>query len=353
MQLHSYDPLTREPSGTAGAPQVSIVVLNWNGRDDTLACLGSIAQSSYPAVKVIVADNGSEDDSVSRIRGAFPAVQLMENGANLGFAAGNNRGIEAALAQGAEFVLLLNNDALIAPGALEALLADAAQHPRAGVFSGRIVFGDGSNRIWYAGARWHADRQFFEHVGYGKPDGDEYAQPGLTDYASGCAFFVRAEVFKAIGLLDERFFLTYEESDFCYRARGAGFECRYVPAARFEHKVSASFGGESTPLHDYFYTRNLLLWAERHLPKGEFLRLLGRTLREILGLDPEPRRLLGSPRRLLWALTVAGKRALGRGQTRGQRARYLGLRDYLTRRFGDCPQEVRGLCKAPVAQGPA
>lgn len=332
-------------ANAASPPVVAIIVLNWNGRDDTLACLASISATAYPALRVIVADNGSADDSVARIRSSFPSAQVIENGGNLGFAAGNNRGIEAALAMGAQFILLLNNDALINPSALPALLAAAQAHPEAGVFSGRIVFGDGSNRIWYAGARWHRDKQYFEHIGYGEPDGTRFAQPGLTDYASGCALFARAEVFRQIGLLEERFFLTYEETDFCYRARAAGFACRYVPEARFEHKISASFGGESTPLHDYFYTRNILLWGERHLPKGDFLRLLGRTTREVLGVAPESHRLLLSPRHLLWALTVSGKRALGRTQTASQRARWLGLRDYLTRRFGDCPQEVRTLGK--------
>lgn len=324
-------------------PRVGVVVLNWNGGRDTLDCIQSIQQSRCRFDLVVLADNGSTDGSVAAVREKFPDVVIVENGSNLGFAAGNNRGIQVALDRGADFVLLLNNDATIDAAALSHLLDAATTYPKAGVFSGKILFADGSRRLWYAGARWQRDKQFFEHVGYGQEDAEQYSIPSVTDYASGCAMFVRADVFKQIGLLDERFFLTYEESDFCYRARSAGYESMYVPDAVFEHKVSASFGGENTPLHDYFYTRNILLWAERHLSRREFFRLLMTRLREVLGVSSKAGHLISAPRRLLWVLQAAGRRACGRAPTPSLRARYLGLRDYLLRRFGDCPQEVRDL----------
>lgn len=329
------------------AARIAAVVLNWNGGQDTLDCLASLNASARPFDTVIVADNGSTDGSVQRIRDRFPNVIVVENGLNLGFAGGNNRGIRVALERDSDFVLLLNNDATLDVTALGELLAAVSAHPEAGVLAGKIFFADGSRRLWYAGAKWHGHKQYFEHVGYGQVDGQMYSAATATDYASGCALFARSEVFRKIGLLDERFFLTYEETDFCYRARAAGYEILYVPEARFEHKISASFGGESTPLHDYFYTRNILLWGERHLSRKDFVRLLGKTAREVVGLPPKAYALAATPRRLLWALRTAGRRAVGLTDSPSVRARFLGLRDYLSRRFGDCPQEVRDLCRLP------
>lgn len=325
--------------------QVAIVVLNWNGCEDTLACLRSLSALRYAAYKVVVVDNGSTDDSLTNLRSydsEFP-LTIVETGKNLGFAGGNNVGIRLALEHGPQFVLLLNNDALIHPDAISSLVSAAETNPGAGVFSGKIFFGTERDRIWYAGARWDETRQIFRHVGYGESDCGGFSEPGPTDYASGCAMFVRAEVFGKIGLLDEDFFLTYEETDFCYRARSAGFWSMYVPTAEFHHKVSASFGGELTPLHVYFYTRNLLLFGEKHLPKHQFLKLLGRAIKSTAGLPTGVEGLLANPRKMLWSAMLAAKRLRGFASTPDQRARYLGLRDYLKRRFGDCPQEVRRL----------
>ena len=113
-------------------PSISIVVLNWNGRDDTLACLESVERISYPNFRVIVVDNGSADNSVAAIRAAFPKVELIETHANLGFSGGNNVGIKRALEHGADYVLLLNNDTVVDPGLLDAFAATAKRLPDAG-----------------------------------------------------------------------------------------------------------------------------------------------------------------------------------------------------------------------------
>ena len=124
----------------------AVCVLNWNGREDTLRCLASLR-----GARVIVADNGSTDGSVEAIRAAFPDVELVENGANLGFSGGNNAAIRRALERGAEWVVLLNNDAEAEPGLLAALQAAAARHPRAGVLAGKLLYPDG--RVQWAGQR--------------------------------------------------------------------------------------------------------------------------------------------------------------------------------------------------------
>ena len=250
---------------TGYVPTVFVVVLNWNGRDDTLACLESVDKITHPDFRVIVVDNGSADDSVDAIRATFPEVELIETGANLGFSGGNNVGIKRAPQLGADYVLLLNNDTVVDPGLLDAFVAAARCFPDAGVFSAKIYFHAEPNRIWYAGARWSARATRFEQVGEGVlDDGISFSTICETDYACGCAFFVPAARLREIGLLDDNFFLYFEETDWCYRAREAGYPSIFVPEAKLWHKVSVSFGGEGSPLALYFQTRNRLLWAKRH-----------------------------------------------------------------------------------------
>lgn len=325
-------------------PSIAIVILNWNGRDDTLACLASVEKITYPDFRVIVVDNGSADNSVAAIRAAFPKVELIETGANLGFAGGNNVGIKRGLELGAEYVLLLNNDTVVDPGLLDAFVAAAKRFPAAGVFSAKIFYHAEPSKLWYAGAIWLADREYFQHVGIGEiDDGKAYNDIAETDYASGCALFIRAGVINEIGLMDPKFFLTYEESDWCYRARSAGHKILFVPAAKLWHKVSASFGGVESPLQLYFYSRNILLWAERHLPRPAYWSLFRKTLRDSLRFSIGSRQDGPLIKRFAWGLSSLWRRLHRGGMDPAGRARYLGFRDYLLRRFGDCPDEVRHL----------
>lgn len=333
-------------TATNSPVRVSIVVLNWNGANDTLACLDSLAALTYPNFNVVVLDNGSTDDSLERLRphrAPYP-LKLIETGRNLGFAEGNNVGIRHALDEGASFVLLLNNDTVVDPDLVTELVTAAIAHPEGGICSAKILYHAEPRKLWYAGAKWLADRQHFQHVGIGEiDDGKAYEQIAETDYASGCALFIRADVINKIGLMDPKFFLIYEESDWCYRARAAGYKILFVPTAKLWHKVSASFGGVESPLQLYFYSRNVLLWAERHLPRPAYWSLFRKTLRESLRFS------IGGPqngtliKRLVWGLSSLFRRLRRGGTDVAGRARYLGFRDYLLRRFGDCPDEVRHL----------
>lgn len=325
-------------------PNVAIVVLNWNGADDTLACLDSLAALTYPNFEVVVMDNGSTDDSASLIRMSFPKIRLIETGANLGFAEGNNVGIRAALEAGADYVLLLNNDTIVAPDLLEAFAEAAAHNPDGGMFSAKIYYHAEPTKLWYAGAKWLSSKQCFEHVGIGEIDyGKRYEAIAETDYASGCALFVSAVVIGKLGLMDPKFFLTYEETDWCYRARAAGYRVLFVPSAKVWHKVSASFGGVESPLQLYFYSRNILLWAERHIPRAAYWALFRKTFRDALRFSTGTGQDGAMFKRWIWAFTSLWQRLRRGGRDAAGRARYLGFRDYLLRRFGDCPDEVRHL----------
>ena len=155
-----------------------VCVLNWNGREDTLRCLASLTGSG--AAGVVVADNGSGDGSVDAIRAAHPQVEIVENGDNLGFSGGNNAGIRHALARGADWVVLLNNDAVLAPGALEAFAAA----PEAGVLAGKLLYPDG--RVQWAGQRFGLRSGYSGRPrGDGQPDGPSSTCPARCRAQSG------------------------------------------------------------------------------------------------------------------------------------------------------------------------
>ncbi|AGY59715.1 glycosyltransferase family 2 protein [Gloeobacter kilaueensis] len=311
---------------SAPVPRVTVVVLNWNGGRDTLACLASLAQQDYAATSVLVIDNGSTDGSVAEIARHFPAVQIVENGQNLGYARGNNTGIVFALMAGADYILLLNNDTVVAPDCVSELMKAALQYPRAAALGAKIYYFTEPERIWYAGARWDRDSACTAHIGQGEVDtGSPYSAVSETDYACGCAVLLQVEAVHKVGLLDYRYFLIWEEVDWCYRARRAGFEVLFVPTARVWHKISTSFGGSFTPLSRYFWWRNRLLWMEKNLPFAERFSIYRRCLlKEILGEGMAYLKLRSAPE---------SQRLPG--------AALQGVLDYLVRRFGDSPAWLR------------
>lgn len=333
-------------------PAISIVVLNWNGCDDTLACLDSLCELTYTAFDVVAVDNGSTNDSVARLR-AYSApypLTLLETGRNLGYAGGNNVGTRHALEHGADFVLILNNDTVVAPDLLERLLESASRNPDAGAFSARIMYFDDEDRVWFDGARWNSATLRLEWPGQGEKESALGTADHETDYACGAALFFRAEVAREIGLLDEAFFLVWEEVDWGFRARRAGWRNLVVPAARVWHKIGVSFGSESSPLRTYFSIRNELLWFSRHAGLGARLRLWLKNLRRLA-----PRFSLGGSgmpflRRLIWAIRDYGRAWLGRGNRLEYLAARQAILDYARGRFGDCPEQVRSWSRAWAAK---
>lgn len=336
----------------SASPLISIIVLNWNGGDDTHGCLASMQGLTYPNFTVLLVDNGSTDDSLARARAAtweFP-LRIIENGANLGFAEGNNVGIRAALESGADYVMLLNNDTEIAPDCLDRLMDVAVARPEAGILGPRIFYMDPPDVAWFDRAAWNPANLRFDFPGQGDKEYGLPTEPMETEYVCGAAMLFRAEVARKIGLLDSRFFLVYEESDWGFAARRAGYACLTVPAAKVWHKIGASFGSEESPLRAYFSTRNHLLWVEKNRGKDELLRDVRNTLTNVfpsLGLSREAAPF---PKRLLWGLREFGCDWKRLAVNPHIRARRRGLRDYLTRRFGDCPDEVRAWSRAWTAK---
>jgi GT2 family glycosyltransferase len=246
-------------------PTWHAIVLSWNGRDDTLECLEALGKVTDPPVRVVCVDNGSTDGSVEAVRDRHPEAHLIENGRNLGFSGGCNAGIRWALDQGARWVVLVNNDAAIAPDAIKCFAAAAERHPRAGILAGKVLFANRPDRIWFAGQRFLAWLGYSgRHRGEGRRDGPRYSREGPTDRATGALMAVSRRLIEEVGLLDEDLFAYLEDVDWSLRAREAGFEVVFVPSAKAWHQVGASTEG---PAHNSYYgTRNMIVVSERHRP---------------------------------------------------------------------------------------
>lgn len=232
-------------SAVQNGASIAIIVLNWNGRDLTLDCLRSLAAVTTPHVRIIVVDNASTDGSAGAVRQQYGSrVTLIENAQNLGFAAGNNVGIRRALDEGADFVLLLNNDTVVAPDFVEHLHKPMLTTPDIGITAPKIYYAEPKNQIWFAGGELSMWRGIAKHTGIRETDRGQYDREHDIDYATGCAFLVRRAVFEKIGDLDPGYLAYFEDADFCVRARRAGYRIRYIPPAHVWHRISASTGGQ-------------------------------------------------------------------------------------------------------------
>ena len=232
-------------SAVQNGASIAIIVLNWNGRDLTLDCLRSLAAVTTPHVRIILVDNASTDGSADAVREHYGSrVTLIENAQNLGFAAGNNVGIRRALDDGADFILLLNNDTVVAPDFVDHLHKPMLSSPDIGITAPKIYYAEPKNQIWFAGGELSMWRGIARHTGIRETDRGQYDQERDIDYATGCAFLVRRAVLEKIGDLDPGYRAYFEDADFCVRARLAGFRIRYIPAAHVWHRISASTGGQ-------------------------------------------------------------------------------------------------------------
>ena len=334
-------------------PSVTVVVLNWNGWQDTLSCVDSLRKADYPSFRTIIVDNGSTDGSMAHLRAAPWAddVTFIETGCNLGFAEGNNVGIRHALEHGADFVLVLNNDTTVAPDLLDRLVDGAARHPDAGVFSARLLYMDEPGKVWFDGARWDATDLAMKWPGQGQLESAMTTEDHETDYACGASLFFRAEVARQIGLLDDRFFLVWEEVDWCFRARAAGWRCLVIPDAKVWHRVGASFGGEDSPMRTYFSVRNELLWFRLHAPLSGRLRLWAKVIKRLVPIFHVDH-ADGAPfaKRLAWAAQDYLRSLMGRGTRFTYLATRRAISDYVHGRFGDCPPQVRAWSQAWAAR---
>ncbi len=254
-------------------PHVYVIVLNWNNNSDTIECVESLEKTSYPNFTIVLVDNGSTDDSEAILKGRFPGIHLIQNGRNLGFTGGMNAGIRHALQSGAEYILMLNNDTIVDPNAVAALVAAATGDSRIGILSSKILFYHRPDVIWYAGGTYNSFLGWGRHRGYGELDRGQYDRTEETKRPSGCSMMVSRAFCEKVGLLDERFFCYGEETDWAMRGKRAGFKVVYVPSSMVWHKVSKSTGGTATRVYLYYSVRNTLMCIDNNYPLPAVLRI--------------------------------------------------------------------------------
>lgn len=301
-------------------PKVSVVVLNWNGVADTCDCLDSLRACSYPDLATIVVDNGSEGDDVQRLRARFGnSIQLIENPRNLGFAGGANTGIQQALRDGADYVLLLNNDVVVHPRFLHELVTAARGLPDFAAACPKIYFYDRPQVIYSAGGMVNPWTGGARQVGRGREDRGQYERIAVRDYADGACMLIARDALERVGLLDEDYFAYWEETDWCARAREAGLRCYYVPAARVWHKAAASLAA-SNDFH-FLFRRNALLFLRKrktplHLLSALVLYVFVYSPLHLLRHPTAIRRVPAELRALLWhasnSVPLRSKTAEGR-----------------------------------------
>ncbi len=258
------------------APRVSVVILHLNDVEGLLDCLDSLRSVQYPAMDVVLVHNGAYDPELERkisSRGGV-AGEIHNTGGNIGFAAGSNAGMRIAFSRGADYVLLLNDDTVVAPDFLALLVAEAERDRSAGMLGPQVLYFSDPRKVSFAGAEFDQPSCMFR---FPFADGPALTSPAPIEssYIAGCAMLVRRELADKIGLLDEKFFLYWEDSDWGLRAKNAGYRCVVVPSAKIWHKVSASSGGGDSPAKAYYKTRGQLLFAERHAVSARMPLLAG------------------------------------------------------------------------------
>jgi len=276
--------------------QIAVVVLTWNNRDYTRACLRSLARQHCPHI-VYVVDNASTDDTVQAVSAEFPAARILVNPTNRGFAGGNNIGLTAAFADGADAALVLNNDTTLEPDALDHLIAAARNDPTAGILNPAILFATPPHRVWFAGAsinRWTGQSY---HTSYNASYAALSPEIARIARATGCAMFITRACFERIGGFMEALFMYWEDVEYSLRAQQAGFSVLLVPAAIVYHHIATSTGGPKSPDAIYYTVRNSIITMDRMCPLAP-LAMIGRRLRIILTMIYFVTKRPAAPRRL-------------------------------------------------------
>jgi hypothetical protein len=215
-------------------PKVFIVVLNYNGGELIENCLKSLQEVEYSNLHILVVDNNSSDDSVVMIEEKFPKLKIIKNKKNSGFAEGNNVGIKFALKNEADYVLLLNQDTEVEPNFLSELIKEGEKDPKLGLLS-PLIFWKKTEKVWFSGGKisWWNMKTFHK---FDLIEGDDLE----TSFLTGCSLLIKKAVLEKIGLLDDDFFLYWEDVDYSVRAKKAGFKIQVVSKSIIYHFEASS-----------------------------------------------------------------------------------------------------------------
>ncbi len=307
------------------APRVALAIVHWGMKRDTLRCLRSVAASYVAASPVLVIDNGSGEITGREVRGILRDAMFIPLHENVGFAAAGNLAIRHALAAGAQYVMLINNDAMLRRDCLGELVRVAETEPRVAAVGAKVLSLTQRKRLWIAYGELTYGAALVRLVGRGADDGPAFSMVREVDCVPGCSILLSSAAIEAVGYLDDEFFAYHEDVDWCTRARERGFRIVFAPAARVVHHGGASLAKNPLVAH-YLLSRNTILFARKHARAAQWLRL-GVTIAGSLARD--------------WV------RGWWRGDTALQRMLCRGYIDGLLRR--DVPYEEFGLRRARSA----
>lgn len=282
--------------------KIYIVIINYGNHKDTLECLNSLLKINKTKFKLntIVVDNHPEkriridENNFSKI-----GLKIIVSPRNTGFSGGMNLGIKEALGGKADYILIQNNDTYVKEDFLEKLFEFSEENENAGIVAPKIYFAKGyefhkdrykeaeqGKIIWYAGGKIDWENVVGRHIGVDEIDTGEFDNVSETELASGCSMLISSDVFKKIGLFDEKYFLYYEDADLCIRAKKAGFKIYYIPKSVVWHKNAGSAGGSGSELQDYYITRNRLLFGLKYAPMRSKIALIKEGIRFIISGRP-------------------------------------------------------------------
>jgi GT2 family glycosyltransferase len=277
-------------------PKVLVSLVDFNGSVNTLACLDFLDKVKIQDFKlsVVVVDNASKESFKTDRQYKNFDLKIIRSENNLGFSGGQNLGIKYGLENGVDYFLILNNDVVLEENFLIELLK-TFDIENCGIVSPKIYFAKGyefhkdrykdeekGKVIWYAGGKIDWQNVIAFHRGVDEVDNRQYEKLEKTDFASGCCEMIKKEVFNKIGLFDEKYFLYYEDNDLSQRARKAGFDIYYQPKATLWHLNAGSTGGSGSSLHDYYITRNRLLFGFKFASLKAKLALIREGFRLII-----------------------------------------------------------------------
>jgi GT2 family glycosyltransferase len=281
-------------------PKVFVTILNYNGNKDTRECLSSLEEVSKAGfdLSVVVVDNASKEKfTEDRKYGNFN-LKIIRSETNLGFSGGQNLGIKYSLENGADYVMILNNDVILDKDLIVELLKTFDEKD-CGIVSPKIYFARGhefhkdrykqdelGKVIWYAGGQIDWQNVIASHVGVDEVDKGQYEKTGEIDFASGCCEMIKREIFEKAGLFDERYFLYYEDNDLSQRAKKQNFKIFYQPKAILWHLNAGSTGGSGSALQDYYITRNRLLFGFSYATLRTKVALFRESLKNIFSGRP-------------------------------------------------------------------
>ena len=252
--------------------KVFAIILNFNHASETIECIESLSKQTYSNLQILVVDNGSEDGSPQIIAAKFPSVTQINLPENLGFSRGINAGISHALTSGADYLFIINNDTILDSSCIETLVSSTKENT--GILAPIIYYRSQPDKIWSIGGKLSPltlDMHTHTTIQWTQVDLPESLD---QDFVTGCGMFIPRKTFDEIGFFDEKYFLYYEDIDFCHSVRSAGFKIVAIKQAKMWHKVALSSGGLDSPNERYWSARSGIRYFRKHARVWQYLFII-------------------------------------------------------------------------------